>query len=294
MFFSSGEEIDIDEKDSFMAKDQEEPKKRKKRSDAGIPRLEERDALALKWIGEQGAASADNLRYLLGRMSEYELDEPDCLSVSRVRHIIEDHWLPAKVVEADNMLGKKWVWPTRRGLNRAGLPFFSPHRPADINLNHIHHCNRIRLYLEGLYGRLGLPGSWESSRMIERSRKEWKARKKEDPGVYIPDEYRCWHMPDALWTYRNQGDTEDSVVFIEVEVSSKGVDRTYDILLDLARHGTTWYFVNMDEKKGVFKTLTDALEKFTGREERYRGRFYLYDLTEPDKLVWEYRKEKTG
>ncbi len=273
---------------------QEEAKEpRKTRSDAGMPRLWDRDIQGLRWTGEQGAATADHLRDVLGRLSEYELDEPDRLSASRIRHLLEDHWLPAKVVYVENILGKKWVWLTRRGLSRVGLPF-STHRPADINLNHIDHCNRIRLYLEKLYSGLSLPGSWESSKMIELSKKEWKARKKADPSEYIPDEYRGWHMPDALWSFRNRGDTDDGKVFIEVEVSSKGPERTADILLDLARHGTTWYYVNMDEQKGVYKTLTDALNKFTGRQEHYRGNFYLYDLASPNKLVWEYEKKRSG
>lgn len=271
-----------------MVKNQKETKEpHKTRSDAGMPRLWDRDIQGLRWVGEQGAANADNLRDLLGRLSEYELNEPGRLSASRIRHLLEEHWLPAKVIYLENILGKKWCWLTRRGLNRVGLPF-STHRPADINFNHIHHCNRIRLYLEQLYPS---SGSWESSKMIEQSKKEWKARKKADSGEYIPDEYRTWHMPDALWTFRNRGDTEDNKVFIEVEVSSKGPKRTEEILLDLARHGTTWYFVNMDPKKHVYDTLMEALEKFTGRQERYRERFYMYDLMEPDKLVYEYEKK---
>jgi hypothetical protein len=280
-----------DEKDVSMAADQEETRRqRKTRSDAGIPRLHDRDIQALRWIGEQGAANADHLRELLGRMSEYELDDPGKLSASRIRHIIEDHWLPAKVIDTDNILGKKWIWLTRSGLNRVELPF-SPHRPADITCNHLAHINRIRLYLERVYTSHSLPFNWESAKLIERTKKEWKARKKADLGEYVPDEYRGWHMPDALWTFRNRGDTDDGKVFIEVEVSSKGLERTVDILLDLARHGTTWYFVEMDPKKGVYKTLMGALDKFTGRQEHYQGRFYLYDLADPNKLVYEYEKK---
>ncbi len=274
-----------------VAKEQQEARQRKVRSDAGIPRLSERDVSALRLIGDQGAMSADHLRDVLGRLSEYELDEPDRLSATRVRHILEERWLPAHVVEVDTILGKKWVWLTRRGLNRAGLPF-SPHRPADITINHLHHVNRIRLYLEGLYSSLSLPASWESARWIERSKKEWKARKKADSGLDVPDEYETWHMPDALWTFRNTGDIDDDKVFIEVELSSKGLERTSDILLDLARHGTTWYYVEMDPKKGVYKTLMQALESLSGRLEHYRSHFYFYDLAEPNKLVYEYQKKE--
>ena len=136
-------------------KDQKLP--RRSRSDAGIPRMRERDIQAFRWIGEQGAASVDHLRDLLGRMSEEETDEPGRLSVMRVRHIIEDRWEPAQMVSVEHILGKKWVWLTRRAMNRVALPL-SPNRPADITINHLHHINRIRLHLEKLYWSQGLPG----------------------------------------------------------------------------------------------------------------------------------------
>lgn len=261
-----------------------EQKERKPRRDAGIPRMRDRDIQALRWIGEQGAASVDHLRDLLGRMSEEETDEPGRLSVTRVRHIIEDRWEPAQMVSVEHILGKKWVWLTRRAMNRVALPL-SPNRPADITINHLNHINSIRLYLEKLYWSQGLPGSWESARMIERSHKEWKAIEKDDPLVYVPRHYKTWHMPDAIWTYRNKKDqTEDSVVFIEVEVSSKGLERTERIFLDLARHGIVWYYVDLS-KKHLLATLMQALDSLDKRRD-HRSRFYFYDLNNPTKLVY--------
>jgi len=262
-----------------------EQKDRKPRRDAGIPRMQDRDIQALRWIGEQGAASVDHLRDLLGRMSEWETDEPGRLSVTRVRHIIEDRWEPAQMVSVENILGKKWVWLTRRAMNRVALPF-SHNRPADITINHLDSINRVRLYQEKLYWSKKLPGSWESTRMIERSRKEWAALKKDDPMVYVPRHYATWHMPDGIWTYRNKDHTEDHVVFIEVEVSSKGLERTQRIFLDLARHGTTWYYVDLSpKKKHLFATLMQALESLDKRH-GHRSRFYFYDLNNPNKLVY--------
>jgi hypothetical protein len=262
-----------------------EGRTRKPRNDAGIPRMQERDIQALRWIGEQGAASFENLRDLLGRMSEWETDEPGRLSVTRVRHIVEDRWGPAQMVSTESILGKKWVWLTRRALHRVDLPF-SPYRPADITLNHLHHINRIRLDLEKLYSPEGLTGSWESSRLIERCRKEWMAMKKEDPILFIPRHYKTWHMPDGIWTFRNSGDTEDHVAFIEVEITSKGVERTEKIMKDLARHGTTWYYVDRNpKKKHLFATLIEALDSLDTRFD-HRSRFYFYDLNEPDTLIY--------
>lgn len=121
--------------------------------------------------------------------------------------------------------------------------------------------------------------------MIERSHKEWKAIEKDDPLVYVPSRYKTWHMPDAIWTYRNKVDqAEDSVVFIEVEVSSKGLERTQRIFLDLARHGITWYYVDLS-KKHLMATLMDALESLDKRRD-HRSRFYFYGLDNPNKLVY--------
>ena len=189
----------------------------------------------------------------------------------------------------DTMMGRKWVWPTKRALKRADLPF-APHRPADVNLNHIHHCNRIRLYLERLYWTQKLPGSWESERLIERSKKEWKVKQKADSSIFIPDRYQLWHMPDAIWTFRNKGQTQDRWVFIEVEVSQKSLEKLADILYNLGTYGTTWYYVDMDPKKGVYDRLMEALDTLTGGAERFKSRFFFYDLAEPNKLVYHYEQ----
>lgn len=261
---------------------------RKRRSDADQPRLWERDITILRWVGEQGAASADNLRELAGREAAAPTKEPGLLSKTRIRHLIEDRWQPAGMISWDTMMGRKWIWLTRRALQRVDLPF-TPHRPADTTLNHLHHCNRVRLYLEQLYASRSLQGSWESARLIERSKKEWKGRKKEDSYVFIPYHYRMWHMPDAIWTFRNRNDTDEHKIFIEVEASSKGPERTADILTDLARHGVTWYFVEMDTKKHVYATLIEALNSL---EEEYQARFIFYDLAKPTRLIHQVKREK--
>jgi len=278
------EELPVEEDDDDLVP-------RKRRSDADQPRMGARDIYAFGWMGEQGAASADDLRVILGRQAAGPTKQRGLLSKTRVRHILEERWLPAKMVYADIMLGKKWVWPTRRALQRAGLPF-SPHRPADVNLYHLQQCNRIRIYLEDSYRRRDLPGSWESERMIELSKKDWRAKRKADSSIYIPDEYDTWHMPDAIWRFRHKDDKEDVVrtAFIEVETSPKRPDKLDEIVLNLAQHGTTWYFVDMDPRRGVFKALTDALGRLDGRLAHYKENFYLYDLADPDKLVWEYEK----
>jgi hypothetical protein len=281
-----------DQEDEILDDEWEDEIERKKRSDADQPRIWERDIKIFRWIGEQGAASADNLRELAGREAAGPTKEPGLLSKARIRHLIEDRWLPAKMVYEDTMMGRRWIWLTKRALQRVGLPF-APHRPADVNLNHIHHVNRIRLYLERLYWSQELPGSWESERMIERAKKEWKERRRADSGIYIPDQYELWHMPDAIFYYRNtKSQKDDYWAFIEVETSQKRPEKLADIIHNLATHGVTWYFVDTDPKKGVYTGLIDVLATLTGRDERLRARFWLYDLMEPTRLLYHYEKPK--
>jgi hypothetical protein len=250
---------------------------RQSRSDAGIPRMQERDINAFRWIGEQGAINTDALQDLLGRQAGGATKEEERLSKTRVRHIVEDRWEPAGMIYSDTILGKKWVWLTKRALHRADLPFAS-HRPADINLNHIHHSNRVRLDLEAAYEN----GQWESERMIERSKREWKIRKKERPGTYIINQYRMWHMPDAIWSYRDD-DGSDKWTFIEVEVSSKGLKKTAEIMQELGQHGITWYFADLDPRKGVYSILLEALNTLP---ETFHGQFYIYDLAKLSRQVY--------
>lgn len=256
----------------------QEHQPRQQRRDKGIPRLQERDITAFRWIGEQGGINADNLQELLGRQPGGTTKEQERLSKTRIRHIIEDRWEPAGMVYSDTILGKKWVWLTKRALQRADLPF-ATHRPADINLNHIHHCNRVRLDLEAVYKG---NGQWESERLIERSKREWKVRKKENRALYIPNQYRMWHQPDAIWSYR-EDDGSDAWTFIEVEVSSKGVKKTADIMQELGKHGICWYFADLDPRKSVYSTLLEALATLS---ESLREQFYIYDLAKLEKQVY--------
>lgn len=114
-------------------------KGRKIRRDADTPRMNYRDILAFRWIGEQAEASADNLQELLGRPDMRELlgrlaggtiKETEKLSATRIRHIIEDRWAQAGMVNHSLVLGRRWVWPTRRALYETELPF-SPYLPAN-------------------------------------------------------------------------------------------------------------------------------------------------------------------
>ena len=261
---------------------------RKRRKDAGTPRMKPRDIKAFRWMGEQGAARRDDLQALLGRMPEGETNEPGRLSASRMRHIIEERWEPAGMVYYRNLLGKQWVWPSRRGLNAAGLSW-SPHRPADINLEHIHQINRVRLYLEDLYWSRKLKGEWESERWYVRHKKEWAVLKKADPSTYIPDVYRMNHTPDGLWRFRNTGSNTDYLAIIEVEISAKHKDQLRQIMDELSAYApVVWYFVDMNPEEGVYDGLMEVLEEIDKRD---RGRFVFYDLANLGKQAYHFKPE---
>lgn len=285
-----GFDDEFEEEEESDDEEQLSPKRRssrKRRRDADVPRMRPRDIKSFRWIGEQGAARRDDLQELLGRMPEGQTNEPGRLSASRMRHIIEERWEPAGMVYYKTLLGKQWVWLSKRGLHAADLPW-SPHRPADINLEHIHQVNRVRLYLEDLYWSKKLKGEWESERWYERRKKEWLALGKADLGVYVPYEYRMHHAPDGLWRFRNEGQTEDNLAALEVEISAKNEDQLDRIMRALAVYvPVVWYYVDMDAEEGVYDGLMKIL---AGIDERRRERFFFYDLDEPARLVYHYER----
>lgn len=223
------------------------------------------------------------MRELLGSLAGETTKEAEKLSATRVRHIIEDRWARAGMVNHDMILGKKWAWLTRRALHTVGLPF-SPHRPADCGLNHMQHVNRIRLHLERLSGSGNLLGRWESECWYKRNQQEWSIRKKEEPAISVPGIYRMSHTPAGIWTFRDERDSADSSAIIEVKANAKGSRLLELVLHELAIcEGTVWYFVEMDPKKGEFSGLIDIFEKLDDQD---KTRFFFYDLAEPGRLVY--------
>jgi hypothetical protein len=62
---------------------------KKPRINAGIPSRTSRDLSMLDWIADQRAVQYDQIRRLLGRASEDELDVPGLLSQSRTTQIVK-------------------------------------------------------------------------------------------------------------------------------------------------------------------------------------------------------------
>ena len=133
------------------------------RWDAG-PVLTVRDVLALRWLGEQYAATSDTLAVLLGRLSPAVTREPGRVGYETVRHHL-DRWVRAGLVARSRRLGRTWVTPTRRGLDLVELGYPTWALPA-TQLAHVHAVGLVRLVREPD----PCGGGWVSERALFRER----------------------------------------------------------------------------------------------------------------------------
>ena len=139
---------------------------KKRRRDAGILQITERDILALTWIAEQFSIPFDQLQRLLGRNAKQATKIPGILSISATRNAI-DRWLQLALIETPRKVLKEhssYIWLSRRGLSQLGLPY-SYYLPRPSTAAHIYAVNAIRLHLES-QGGLSL---WQPERMLTTS-----------------------------------------------------------------------------------------------------------------------------
>ncbi len=129
---------------------QEMNQERKRRRDAGMLQMTERDILALTWIAEMYCVSFDQLQCLLGRYAKAETKTPDKLSVSATRGAIE-RWLQLGLVEEPRKILSGYpvhIWLSRKGSSTLTLPY-AYYRPRVSSIDHLYAVNAIRLHLEG-------------------------------------------------------------------------------------------------------------------------------------------------
>jgi hypothetical protein len=135
----------------------------KRRRDAGILQITERDIFALTWIAEQYSISFDQLQRLLGRHAKQATKTSGILSISATRHAL-DRWLQLALIETPRKVLKEhpsYIWLSRRGLSQLGLPY-SYYLPKISTASHIYAVNAVRLHLESQ----GLLSVWQSERML--------------------------------------------------------------------------------------------------------------------------------
>lgn len=137
----------------------------KRRRDAGILQITERDILCLTWISEQFCIPFDQLRRLLGRQAKATTKHPDILSVSATRDTLQ-RWLQLGLIEPPRkIIGEHtpYIWLSRKGLSQLGLPY-SYYEPRPGAIKHIYTTNSVRLALESY----DLQSTWYSYRLLRR------------------------------------------------------------------------------------------------------------------------------
>ena len=121
----------------------------KKRRDAGMLQITDRDIFVLTWIAEQYSISFDQLQRLLGRHAKQSTKTNGLLSMSATRHAI-DRWLQLALIETPRKIlttQTSYVWLSRRGLSQLGIPY-AYYLPKPSTANHIYAANAVRLHLE--------------------------------------------------------------------------------------------------------------------------------------------------
>ena len=189
-------------------------------------KLNRRDLEALHWVGEQYACRLDHLQVLLGR-----LGGRGPLSASAARSVAARWEALGLAARGSFLTGEPpWVWLTRAGLRRVGLPFRA-WEPAAWPLPHMAAVNRVRLFVEPRR-----PGArW-------RPERELRAAGGAEP------------VPDA-----EIHDAGGNVIAVEVELSPKSTARRRRAMLALvARYEAVWYFASAECWAAVHDAACDV------------------------------------
>jgi hypothetical protein len=223
------------------------------REDKGIPRLEERDLIVLRWVLQMYAVRFDQLQVLLARHSpkKEELADPEHVSPSTVRTHLR-RWKALGLVVYKKILADKdnplWCWITPYGLKflaeedqHGEAIIYTYYAPKEKDLKHLYLINQARLYIERSYPEY----TFKSERQLRR---EQSAR---------PKAIKQKHFTDGL-VYRPDG----RAIALEVERWDKGAERLEGILQELARsYHRTWYFVSKKARTAVKKAYAKLPEE---------------------------------
>ena len=255
---------------------------RKPRSDKGQRQLTQRDLDTLLLVGQQYTYCFDQLQGVLARHPDTNSADKEMLSETRTRAAIEK-WKQLGLADSRKILvgAPAWVWLTRRGLYHVRLQV-AYWEPEHSDLEHYFWINETRACLEKDY--LNNPKyqdvEWESERLWRAKRDRLLKEKKHDNALWIPEEYQSKHRPDALFRFREGG--QSYIAAIEVEISWKSYPTWKAVWNELLHHyASVWYFVD-EQIKGA---ITAALKRYQNERPAYgepsteaRQRIYIYDL----------------
>lgn len=188
---------------------------RRVRADKGSVRLTARDISSLRWVGEQYAIRLDQLARLLGRSAGRTLTESTTRAAA-------SRWIRGGLAKSRKVtFGEPgFVWLTTRGLREVGLSF-KAWEPSASTVNHLYWTNQVRLYAEERHPDF----VWRAERFMRSGK----------PMQTISDS--ASHLADGELR------SEEAVVGIEVELTSKSAPRRESIMRLLAdEYATVWYF----------------------------------------------------
>ncbi|SRR6266487_1979123 len=232
---------------------------RKTRKDKDQPQWNQRDEYAWWYIGHMRALRFDQLRRLLARESEYEI-EGNLLSISRTTEIT-DRWVEAKLAIYRPVFhhASGWVHMTRKGLREAELDFRAE-TPSVRSLNHLYWITEVRMQLEEELPRM----EWISERSIQAEQEQRQKGMKRK------------HMPDGILVLPGQGGKKE-YIDIEVQVSKPSPGEVEDVMGDFYFSGSVYplrYYVNR-LSRGVVNSIYQKMQK---ERRAMRPRIEIIDL----------------
>ncbi len=201
-------------------RDEKRQHQRKKRSDSGTLRMNDRDKSILPWIGQQYAVRLDHVQFLLGRLPGRGAQYTDWISEGAARDVVK-RWLRAGWIEQTKIHLKEpfWIYLSRFGLKIAGLPYkpYALRQDTETKqLRHLHALNEIRLEIED-----SMPGTtWISERHLRL-------------GLMREKGTHFHHLPDG-----EIHDTDGDIIAVEAELHAKTTFALEEILLKLIKGET--------------------------------------------------------
>jgi hypothetical protein len=135
----------------------------RRKRDAGILQVTERDLLVLTWIAEQYCISYDHVQLLLAYYTPAVTKHPDKVAPSTAQNAIE-RWLQLGYIDVPRKVVREhatYLWLSRKGLKELDLPY-AYYQPKPSTIHHIYATNTIRLHMQ----RFNLSAEWRAQRTI--------------------------------------------------------------------------------------------------------------------------------
>jgi len=190
-------------------------------------------------MGYQYAIRLDHLQWVLGRAPGPGAAYTNWISESAARDVVK-RWEQGKWVQHGSIRAHEpfWVWPTRLGLRKVGLPYSyrNVEKTSLEELNHLSAINEIRLHLDEDEG-----GHWISERQLLQAGFPEKGQK-------------LLHRPDGEVHCAN-GD----IIAIEAELSEKKPRELPEILLELVR-GQEYVFLKSRYAVPMARIMSEGMQ----------------------------------